>query len=579
MRKSALGWLRPTRNPQETRSRVPHLFERLEPRLLLSVVFENVQPTDPATPDQYAIYLDQQAQGAQASQLSVPGGELAVTDGGSVATLEALAEEQWVPYVPTAEQTVISMISDDVGTRATVTLTFPDAGYQVTDWGTAHEEGGRFSVNVEVEHWTGPSPLVITKVSHEYDFGPITGGPYEFAFYASQQYIESRFFTPGMERWVPYVPTAEQMNILIVRGDTGMKAIVTATFGFDHAYIVREWGTVHQAGNTFTVNAEMERLEGIAVVSQSWTDSHEYDLGVLPSGDYVFEFHVWDQPVASREFRLGPEQWVQSVPTEQQTSFFFMADGACGTKARVAIDFFDTGYRVLDWGTVQQVGNTLSANAQVEQSMGAALCVITPVAHDYDLGSLPEGEYVFQFNAWQQPVESQEFTIPAVWRPVFRFWSPKFERHFYTLSTAERDKLINHYSDVWTYEKVAYYAFAAATEPDTVPVYRFWSGTLRSHFYTVSEAERDKLINNYAQTWAYEGIAFYVYPSSPGSVHHRGTYPVYRLWSSSLGTHFFTASGTEVEKLFARMPGVWDFEAAAWYTCPYDPSTNLDMRF
>ena len=91
MRKSALGWLRPTRNPQETRSRVPHLFERLEPRLLLSVVFENVQPTDPATPDQYAIYLDQQAQGAQASQLSVPGGELAVTDGGSVATLEALA--------------------------------------------------------------------------------------------------------------------------------------------------------------------------------------------------------------------------------------------------------------------------------------------------------------------------------------------------------------------------------------------------------------------------------------------------------------------------------------------------------
>ncbi len=549
MWKSALDWLRATRDPQETQPRVPQLFERLEPRLLLSVVFETVQPTDPVTPEEYAIYLEQQA------------------------------EEQWVPYVPTDEQTVISMISDDAGTRATVTLTFPDDGYRVTDWGTMQEEGGRFSVNAQVERWTGPSPMVITKISHVYDFGPITGGSAEFAFYASGQYVESRWFMPGREHWVPYVPTAEQMNFVIVRGATGMNAIVTVTFGFDQAYTVREWGTVHQAGNTFTVNAEMERLEGIAVASQSWTDSHEYELGVLPSGDYVFEFHVWDQPVASREFRLGWDQWVQYVPTAQQTSFFFMADEAGGTKARVAIDFSDTGYRVLDWGTVQRIGNTFSVNAQVEQSMGVVLCVITPVAHDYDLGSLPDGEYAFQFNAWQQPVDSTEFTIPTVLRPVFRFWSAKFGRHFYTLSTGERDKLINNYSDVWTYERVAYYAFATDTEPDTVPVYRFWSGTLNAHFYTTSEAERDKLISNYAQTWAYEGTAFYVYSSSFYTAHPRGTYPVYRLWSGSLGTHFFTAQATEVDKLFALAPGVWDFEGAAWYTLPYNPSTNLDMRF
>jgi hypothetical protein len=525
------------------------LFERLEPRLLLSVVWETVQPTDPATPEEYVAYLNQQA------------------------------EEQWVPYVPTDEQTVISMISDDAGTRATVTLTLPDAGYRVTDWGTMQQEGGRFSVNAQVERWTGSSDAVTTKLTHEYDFGLITGGSSEFAFYASGQYVESRWFMPGVEHWVPYVPRADQMNILIVRGATGMKAIVTVTFGFDQAYTVREWGTVHQDGNTFTVNAEMERLEGITVLSQSWTDSHEYDLGVLPSGDYFFVFRVWDHPVAGREFRLGPDEWVQYVPTAQQTSFLFMADGAGGTKARVAIDFSDTGYRVLDWGTVQRTGNTFSVSAQVEQSMGAALCVITPVAHDYDLGSLPDGEYVFQFHAWQQPVDSTELAIPTMLRPVFRFWSPKSERHFYTLRTGERDKLINNYSGVWTYEGVAYYAFATGTEPDTVPVYRFWSRILNTHFYTTSEAERDKLISNYAQMWTYEGTAFYVYSSSLGSVHPRGTYPVHRLWSSSLGTHFFTARATEVEKLFALMPGAWDYEGAAWYTCPYDPSTNLDMRF
>jgi len=337
---------------------VPHLFERLEPRLLLSVVFETVQPTDPATPEEYVAYLNQQAQESQASQAPVTGGvsaglEFAVADGGNVATSEV----------------------------------------------------------------------------------------------------------PAMEQWVPYVPMAEQTNILV------------------------------------------------------------------------------------------------------------LADGAGGTKARVAIEFADTGYRVHDWGTVQQTGNTFSVNAEVEKWTGGSATVITPDSHDYDLGSLPDGNYVFQFNAWQQPVESKEFTTPAAWRPVYRFWSPVLERHFYTLSPAERDKLINNYSGVWTYERVAYYAFADDTEPSTAPVYRFWSGSLNTHFYTSSQAERDKLINNYPQVWAYEGIAFYAYVGSLVSLSPIGVSPVYRFWSASLGTHFFTTSQTEMNKLFNLSPGLWYLEGSGWWAC------------
>jgi hypothetical protein len=537
MWKSAWGRLGTTKNPRETQPRAPRLFERLEPRLLLSVAFENVQPTDPVTPDQYAIYLEQQA------------------------------AEQWEPYVPTDEQTVISMISDDAGTRATVTFTFPDDGYRVTDWGTVQQEIGRLAVNVQVERWTGPSPMVITKLSHEYDFGQITGGPREFAFYAWQQYIESRLFTPGMEHWVPYVPTPEQTSVFIVQGDIGMKANVAVTFGFDHAYTVREWGTLHRAGNTFTVNAEVERLEGIMVLSPSWTSTHEYDLGDLPAGDYVFEFHVWDQLIESREFRPGSSQDVPYVPTAEQTNVLVMADGAGGTKARVIILFSDMGYSVRDWGTVEQTGNTFSVNPEVEKLAGGAATSFITVSHDYDLGSLPDGNYVFQFNAWQQPVRSTEFTTPAAWRPVYRFWAPVLERHFYTLSTRERDKLINNYSQVWTYEGVGYYAFADDTEPGTAPVYRFWSGTLNTHFYTVREAERDKLIDNYSQVWAYEGIAFYAYVDNLGSGCPIGIDPVYRFWSASLGTHFFTTSQREMDKLFNLAPGVWYMEGAGWWAC------------
>ncbi len=423
MRKSTWGRLRATRNPQETRPRVPHLFERLEPRLLLSVVWENVQPTDPVTPEGYALYVSASTQRVD----------------------------------PTPEQTSIFIVDDGTQTRAKVTLVFPDSGYEVTNWGTVQRQDNTFFVNAEVTRQADPPDTVVT------------------------------------------------------------------------------------------------------------TLAHEYDLGTLAYADYVFEFRAWDQLIESREFRPGPAQDVPYVPTAEQTNVLVMADGAGGTKARVIILFSDMGYGVRDWGTVQQTGSTFLVNAEVEKwAAGAATSFIT-VSHDYDLGSLPDGNYVFQFNAWQQPVENKEFATPAALRPVYRFWSPKFARHFYTLSTAERDKLINNYSGVWTYEQAAYYAFTTDAEPDTVPVYRFWSGTLNTHFYTANQAERDKLITNYSQTWADEGIAFYAYPHSPGYERPIGTQPVYRLWSPTLGTHFFTTNQTEMDKLFYFSTHLWEYEGAGWY--------------
>jgi len=46
-------------------------------------------------------------------------------------------------------------------------------------------------------------------------------------------------------------------------------------------------------------------------------------------------------------------------------------------------------------------------------------------------------------------------------------------------------------------------------KPDERFVYRFWSDALSGHFYTIDEAERDKLINQYSHVWTYEGIAWY----------------------------------------------------------------------
>jgi hypothetical protein len=159
-----------------------------------------------------------------------------------------------------------------------------------------------------------------------------------------------------------------------------------------------------------------------------------------------------------------------------------------------------------------------------------------------------------------------DFTEDNPLSPVYRFWSDALGGHFYTISVTERDKLINLYSHVWTYEGPAFYAFAPGDQPaGTIPVYRFWSDVLGGHFYTTSVTERDKLINTYSHVWAYEGPAYYVYAEGQ---HPADTQPVYRFWSDVVGHHFYTISSSERDKLINNYSDVWTYELIAWYTYP-----------
>jgi len=147
-------------------------------------------------------------------------------------------------------------------------------------------------------------------------------------------------------------------------------------------------------------------------------------------------------------------------------------------------------------------------------------------------------------------------------KEVHRFWSPVLERHFYTISDAEKEMLLTQFKHVWTYEGVVYHAFSTDIDPDTRPVYRFWSDKLSGHFYTVSVNEKDWLLAEYAHVWTFEGIAFYVYPDGRQPA---GARPVYRLWSPAKSAHFYTTSEVERNNLRANYPKVWTDEGIAWY--------------
>lgn len=147
-------------------------------------------------------------------------------------------------------------------------------------------------------------------------------------------------------------------------------------------------------------------------------------------------------------------------------------------------------------------------------------------------------------------------------KDVYRFWSPVLERHFYTMGDAERQTLIAQYKNVWTCEGPVYRAFESQTDPNTLPVYRFWSDKISAHFYTVSESEKDWLISQYAHVWTFECVAFYAYPVGRQPA---GAIPVYRLWSPTKNDHFYTISETERKNLSTNFPGVWQDEGIAWY--------------
>jgi len=143
---------------------------------------------------------------------------------------------------------------------------------------------------------------------------------------------------------------------------------------------------------------------------------------------------------------------------------------------------------------------------------------------------------------------------------VYRFWSSNFNNaHFFT-SNASEAKSVREKDKNWTYQGEAFKAYAPVNgkcSSDTNSVYRFWSAKFQSHFYTTSPSEVNSIRKNDAN-WSYEGLMFCEPKSSSGNV------AVYRFWSPKFGKHFYTSNAGEMQKLRYSDPS-WNYEGIAWY--------------
>ncbi len=162
-------------------------------------------------------------------------------------------------------------------------------------------------------------------------------------------------------------------------------------------------------------------------------------------------------------------------------------------------------------------------------------------------------------SSWCTGWQNCAVNIPDRDGAVYRFWSPVFSGHFFTMNVTERNNIITGLSAYWTYEGVAWYAYPTRAA-GTIPVYRFWSPVFSGHFFTMNETEKNNIISQLSAYWTYEGVAWYAYPTQVV-----GTVPVYRFWSPVFAHHFFTVNEVEKRNIISGLSAYWTYEGIAYY--------------
>ncbi len=153
--------------------------------------------------------------------------------------------------------------------------------------------------------------------------------------------------------------------------------------------------------------------------------------------------------------------------------------------------------------------------------------------------------------AHKEVSEPQEETVP-----VYRFFNTNRGGHLYTISESERDDVMD--LPQWSYEGVAFRVYNTQAQGSTA-AYRFFNTRTGIHLYTINTSERDAIMQ--LPQWNYEGISFYVMPSQATS-----SVAVYRFFNNVRGGHFYTINENERDDVM-ELPQ-WDYEGVSFYVFP-----------
>lgn len=142
---------------------------------------------------------------------------------------------------------------------------------------------------------------------------------------------------------------------------------------------------------------------------------------------------------------------------------------------------------------------------------------------------------------------------------VYRLYNPSIKKHLYT---ADSNEAVILKSRGWGYEGLSYNVKRLNECNQNESVYRFYSQQLQTHLFTKDETEKDFISANFPlEVWRYEGVAFCASPTQEAD-----TKPVYRFYSGTLRTHLFTTDENEKNTLIGwNRPEVWRYEGVAYF--------------
>lgn len=160
-------------------------------------------------------------------------------------------------------------------------------------------------------------------------------------------------------------------------------------------------------------------------------------------------------------------------------------------------------------------------------------------------------------------VTSAASNTPSVRVPLYRFSRNDNPSHFFTAVEEEKNIVLSELGDYFSLQGVSHYVLAGQVS-NAWPVYRMYNSLSGAHFYTASAVERDNVLAT-MDYFSLEGIAFFVflYPEP-------GTLPVYRFYVPQTGSHFFTISEAEKNLLISSGQTIKNYEGVAWYAYPSD---------
>ncbi len=156
--------------------------------------------------------------------------------------------------------------------------------------------------------------------------------------------------------------------------------------------------------------------------------------------------------------------------------------------------------------------------------------------------------------------------------PVFRFFNVANKSYFYTTSEAEAESILANSSELQDSAREWPYVYQGATfaparqHEGAVALHRFFNTLTGHHFFTANEQEVafvQQQMRDAGWPFAYEGIAFNVYPEDPTPGEDGEDVPVHRFYSTSLNRHVFTASLREA--LLFQESRQWQYDGIGFY--------------